>query len=134
MFRLLTAVATTLAPFTVNARAGSSSCNSGSRFSTLVATRILTRGGGGIAASVNDARKFGADTLVPTTFINNHLVASPISIRGGSSSSSSSTTTTEYETLSTPAPGSPFHYAFPVHNLDAAKDFYGKSLPFAPQN
>lgn len=27
-----------------------------------------------------------------------------------------------------PAPGSPFHLAFPVHNLDAAKEFYGTVL------
>jgi catechol 2,3-dioxygenase-like lactoylglutathione lyase family enzyme len=32
---------------------------------------------------------------------------------------------TEFETLATPAPGSPFHYAFPVHDLNAAKEFYG---------
>lgn len=35
---------------------------------------------------------------------------------------------TEFETLAPPAPGSPFHYAFPVHNLDAAKEFYGSVL------
>lgn len=34
----------------------------------------------------------------------------------------------EYETLSEPAPGSPFHYAFPVHDLELAKDFYGSVL------
>ena len=27
-----------------------------------------------------------------------------------------------------PAPGSPFHYAFPVHDLEQAKDFYGNVL------
>ena len=27
-----------------------------------------------------------------------------------------------------PAPGSPFHYAFPVHNLEMAKEFYGGVL------
>jgi extradiol dioxygenase family protein len=37
-------------------------------------------------------------------------------------------TTVEYETLSDPAPGSPFHYAFPVHSLAEAKDFYGNVL------
>ena len=35
---------------------------------------------------------------------------------------------TEFETLSAPAPGSPFHYAFPVHDLEAAKTFYGTIL------
>jgi hypothetical protein len=39
-------------------------------------------------------------------------------IRGGST----------YEVLSDPAPGSPFHYAFPVHSLTAAKEFYGNIL------
>jgi uncharacterized protein len=29
---------------------------------------------------------------------------------------------------SSPAPGSPFHYAFPVHSLAAAKEFYGTVL------
>jgi hypothetical protein len=28
---------------------------------------------------------------------------------------------TAYETLDHPAPGSPFHYAFPVHDLEKAK-------------
>ena len=30
--------------------------------------------------------------------------------------------------LSDPAPGSPFHYAFPVHDLELAKEFYGNVL------
>jgi extradiol dioxygenase family protein len=51
------------------------------------------------------------------------LTSSPVvrmlSVRGGSQ---------EYETLATPAPGSPFHYAFPVHDLELAKDFYGNVL------
>lgn len=34
----------------------------------------------------------------------------------------------EYTVLDQPAPGSPFHYAFPVHSLDAAKTFYGEVL------
>lgn len=33
-----------------------------------------------------------------------------------------------YETRANPAPGSPFHYAFPVHDLELAKDFYGRVL------
>jgi hypothetical protein len=33
-----------------------------------------------------------------------------------------------YTILSDPAPGSPFHYAFPVHNLQLAKEFYGNVL------
>mmetsp|Transcript_4252 Transcript_4252/g.9121 ORF Transcript_4252/g.9121 Transcript_4252/m.9121 type:complete len:234 (-) Transcript_4252:92-793(-) len=35
---------------------------------------------------------------------------------------------TKFVTLDAPAPGSPFHYAFPVHSLDEAKDFYGDVL------
>jgi len=56
-----------------------------------------------------------------------------LALRGGSTSSSRSpisspTSPPTYETLDQPAPGSPFHYAFPVHNLDEAKQFYGKVL------
>lgn len=38
-----------------------------------------------------------------------------------------SSNTDSHETTA-PAPGSPFHLAFPVHNLEAAKEFYGKVL------
>jgi len=41
---------------------------------------------------------------------------------------SDNTASTQYETRSTPAPGNPFHYAFPVHSLEAAKEFYGTVL------
>lgn len=34
----------------------------------------------------------------------------------------------KYTILSEPAPGSPFHFAFPVHDLDLAKEFYGNVL------
>lgn len=37
-------------------------------------------------------------------------------------------TKTEYVKLSDPAPGSPFHLALPVHDLDIAKDFYGNTM------
>lgn len=33
-----------------------------------------------------------------------------------------------FECRASPAPGSPFHIAIPVHNLDVAKDFYGQVL------
>eukprot|EP00977_Amphora_coffeiformis_P013485 scaffold3571_cov176-Amphora_coffeaeformis.AAC.1 len=33
-----------------------------------------------------------------------------------------------YETRADPAPGTPFHFAFPVHDLELAKDFYGRIL------
>ncbi|KAL7469155.1 hypothetical protein ACHAXS_009404 [Conticribra weissflogii] len=35
---------------------------------------------------------------------------------------------TKFVKLADPAPGSPFHYAFPVHSLAAAKHFYGSIL------
>lgn len=35
---------------------------------------------------------------------------------------------TKFTVLSDPAPGSPFHYAFPVHDLHLAKEFYGTIL------
>ena len=35
---------------------------------------------------------------------------------------------TQYVTLSEPAPGTPFHHAFPVHDLEKAKHFYGTVL------
>ena len=34
----------------------------------------------------------------------------------------------QYTILSDPAPGSPFHFAFPVHDLEAARQFYGTVL------
>jgi hypothetical protein len=46
-----------------------------------------------------------------------------LSVRGGDADASPA-----YETRDHPAPGSPFHYAFPVHDLEAAKDFYGRIL------
>ena len=33
-----------------------------------------------------------------------------------------------YQKLDDPAPGSPFHHAFPVHDLSIAKEFYGSVL------
>lgn len=35
---------------------------------------------------------------------------------------------TEFECLSAPAPGKPFHLALPVHSLEAATSFYGDVL------
>lgn len=42
--------------------------------------------------------------------------------------SNSTSSTTQFERRSDPAPGNPFHYAFPVHSLKAAKEFYGTVL------
>lgn len=51
--------------------------------------------------------------------------SSLFALRGGISTRQQST---EFTKLATPAPGSPFHYAFPVHDLELAKDFYGRIL------
>jgi len=45
-----------------------------------------------------------------------------------SSTSNPDSGTQQYTKLSDPAPGSPFHYAFPVHDLEVAKHFYGEVL------
>ena len=39
-----------------------------------------------------------------------------------------STTNIEFEVLSEPAPGNPFHLAIPVHNISIARQFYGNLL------
>lgn len=42
--------------------------------------------------------------------------------------SPSSSTITDFTIVDTPAAGSPFHYSFPVHDLNAARHFYGTVL------
>ena len=37
-------------------------------------------------------------------------------------------TTKDFDIGDKPAPGSPFHLAVPVHNMDAAREFYGGVL------
>ena len=61
---------------------------------------------------------------------NNHNEGTVIknSIRSFSFDKASSKSSTEYVTLAQPAPGTPFHYAFPVHDLDLAKKFYSDVL------
>ena len=52
-----------------------------------------------------------------------------ISLRNGASSSPPPPASSQkYEINAHPAPGSPFHYAFPVHSLPLAKHFYGTVL------
>lgn len=52
-----------------------------------------------------------------------------LSTRGGSGTKETTAASIPaYETLSNPAPGSPFHHAFPVHDLELAKNFYGNVL------
>lgn len=59
-----------------------------------------------------------------------HLLKAACTLRGGDDLPTRSLTTdvSKYTKLSDPAPGSPFHYALPVHNLDIAKQFYGEVL------
>ena len=51
-----------------------------------------------------------------------------LSVRGGAAAADDAQDAPAYETLAQPAPGSPFHYAFPVHDLELARDFYGRIL------
>jgi len=70
-----------------------------------------------------------ATRLFSSTLLANGNAATSNSNSGIVNDSNSSTeTTTQYETRSTPAPGNPFHYAFPVHSLEEAKRFYGTVL------
>ena len=66
---------------------------------------LQTRGGGG-------EEEVDSTPTVSTRSLNSSAVAGEI----------------KYTTLDTPAPGSPFHYAFPVHSLEEAKEFYGNVL------
>lgn len=71
----------------------------------------------------------GATTAQQTCFLGKYgrltsQLAQSLSIRGGDDKSAAP----YYETLSDPAPGSPFHHAFPVHDLELAKQFYGNVL------
>lgn len=61
---------------------------------------------------------------------SNMLKKNLLNVRGGSDdlSARSLSTETKYVKLADPAPGSPFHLALPVHNLEIAKDFYGNIL------
>jgi hypothetical protein len=77
--------------------------------------------GRGPGPSVTPARSFSSNTAGPGGPGGGGEASS-------SSLSSSSSSPPEYTSLAEPAPGSPFHWAFPVHNLQAAKEFYGNVL------
>ena len=79
-------------------------------FSTLAPSLLGLRGGGGDEVS---------DPPISRGISSTPAVADSSQAEGEK---------TEYVTLDKPAPGSPFHYAFPVHSLDAAKEFYGNIL------
>lgn len=73
---------------------------------------------------VSTFRSTASSTVMPETVTRlfSSTVLTP------SNTTSNTETTTQYETRSTPAPGNPFHYAFPVHSLEEAKKFYGTVL------
>lgn len=78
---------------------------------------------------VGIAQKCVGTTRTHTTRIS--VLSKILNVRGGDSSEQTSrhlSSETKYEKLADPAPGSPFHLALPVHNLEIAKDFYGNVL------
>jgi len=66
-------------------------------------------------------RKFGTENDVSGS------TARSLHTRGGGNDEGA-TKEVKYVTLSEPAPGTPFHIAFPVHDLAVAKEFYGTIL------
>lgn len=72
------------------------------------------------------ARSFLSNRALHTASLSGS--SSLFALRGGSTRSKSTNNTTDFVKLSNPAPGSPFHYAFPVHDLAVAKHFYGNIL------
>jgi len=79
-------------------------------------------------------RKFSSSvarrTLASTT---SSTFQRPLNVRGGAAAAAGESTRqlsseSKYLKLADPAPGSPFHLALPVHNLDIAKEFYGNVL------
>ena len=81
---------------------------------TIVSASVRASPRSSIAASVPALWSFGS--VSPCSLIS---TCRSLSVRGGEQ---------QYTVLSEPAPGSPFHYAFPVHDLQAAKQFYGDVL------
>jgi len=75
--------------------------------------------------SVSGFRATASNAARPVT---RHTATRIFSSTIAAPSNATTATTTQYETRSTPAPGNPFHYAFPVHSLEEAKTFYGTVL------
>ncbi|KAL7534267.1 hypothetical protein ACHAXR_005765 [Thalassiosira sp. AJA248-18] len=86
-----------------------------------------------------NARRAGFSTLSSTSLLGlrggaDDGASSPTQLLSRDISSSSAVASatgegeTKFVTLDNPAPGSPFHYAFPVHSLTEAKNFYGNIL------
>lgn len=106
-----------------------------SAFATaLAATRAGFIGRGGTVNFGPRAFSSGVRSLgivAPSASTLPHNRATTSMRRGmatGSASTPASSSKTEFVTLAQPAPGSPFHYAFPVHDLALAKEFYGNVL------
>lgn len=95
-----------------------------------VAGRIGTRSLTSRAAAAFGIRSVGSHTnSVRHGITTNYLPSSHSSRREMTTdSSASSNNSAEFVILAQPAPGSPFHYAFPVHSLAAAKEFYSNVL------
>jgi extradiol dioxygenase family protein len=78
-----------------------------------------------IPIGVSGFRATAASATRPRAVVTARLFSSTIV---APSNTTSASTSTQYETRSSPAPGNPFHYAFPVHSLEEAKKFYGSVL------
>jgi len=93
-------------------------CSTGSFAPRVISTSIRSLGGGTIACTTKSSS-------APCR--HSRAALSRRGMATGSTSTTSSSNT-EFVTLAQPAPGSPFHYAFPVHDLEMAKEFYGNVL------
>mmetsp|Transcript_16425 Transcript_16425/g.37723 ORF Transcript_16425/g.37723 Transcript_16425/m.37723 type:complete len:224 (-) Transcript_16425:2721-3392(-) len=81
----------------------------------------------GVSPGVSAFRASGPSALRPQAIGRATRLYSATNT-ANATTTTTTTTTTQYETRSAPAPGNPFHYAFPVHSLEAAKEFYGTVL------
>jgi extradiol dioxygenase family protein len=79
---------------------------------------LRIRGGDGDGVGGSTSQSLSTPNNPSRDFSSSTPVGTPPSVEGGK----------KFVTLADPAPGSPFHYAFPVHSLDAAKEFYGNVL------
>ncbi|KAL3756455.1 hypothetical protein ACHAWU_009849 [Discostella pseudostelligera] len=84
--------------------------------STISFLRI--RGGDGDGVGDSTSPSLSTPNNPSRDFSSSTPEGTPTSVQGGK----------KFVILADPAPGSPFHYAFPVHSLDAAKEFYGNVL------
>lgn len=96
---------------------------------TAIMLRLLSSAAfSSVSIGVSGFRATGTSAIHPGTATRTRLFSSTLVAPSNTTSSGSTETTTQYETRSSPAPGNPFHYAFPVHSLEEAKRFYGTVL------